>query len=229
MALEMRLAAIWRRRSGSPRQAPRASGSISTEKARPFSVAGSWKVWRMLSATLSNAKSCWESSRRPASILERSRTSLMTASSSSPEVRMTPSRSRCLSLISSKAMTSAIASTPFSGVRISWLMLARNCDLSTLAALAWSRATTSSPMAWRRLVSFSSSLTSSWLKLRARLRKRSSSAAFSSTGVNLPLAATRPMASDRRWTGAVIRRDRPRARKRASPEAPKNSAKDSAA
>ncbi len=32
-------------------------------------------------------------------------------------------------------------STPFIGVRISWLMLARNCDLSRDASMAWSRAT----------------------------------------------------------------------------------------
>ena len=141
---------------------------------------------------------------------------------------MTLSRSRCLSLISSKAITSAMPSTPFSGVRISWLMLARNCDLSTLASLAWSRASTSSVMVWRRLLSFSSSLASRWLKLRARLRKSVSSAS-SATGLNLPLAATSPMARDSRVTGAVTRSESPRARKSARPDAPKKSARVSAA
>ncbi len=40
--------------------------------------------------------------------------------------------------------SSVIPSTPFMGVRISWLMLARNSDLARLAALAASRAAVSS-------------------------------------------------------------------------------------
>jgi hypothetical protein len=40
--------------------------------------------------------------------------------------------------------------SPFIGVRISWLMLARNSLLARLAAIARSRASTSSALAWRR-------------------------------------------------------------------------------
>ncbi len=43
--------------------------------------------------------------------------------------------------------SSAMPSTPFIGVRISWLMLARNSDLARLAASAASRALTSSVLA----------------------------------------------------------------------------------
>ena len=75
----------------------------------------------------------------PASPFEKSRMSLITESSSCAE-RFTVSASlrwRGASGVSSSR--SVIPITPFIGVRISWLMLARNCDFERLASSAWLR------------------------------------------------------------------------------------------
>ncbi len=64
--------------------------------------------------------------------------------SASPEVRMVPAKRFCRSLNSVSWRSSAMPSTPFMGVRISWLMLARNWLLARLAASAASFARVSS-------------------------------------------------------------------------------------
>ena len=110
-------------------------------ESQPLVLGHGAKPSRTACGHAARCRSRWSaSSSLPASILERSSTSLSTASSCSPDWRTTVSRSRCTSARSPRSITSAIASTPFSGVRISWLMLARNCDLAMLAALAASRA-----------------------------------------------------------------------------------------
>ncbi len=53
---------------------------------------------------------------------------------------MTPSISLWLALIGVASSAAAIPRTPFIGVRISWLMAARNSDLARLAASASSLA-----------------------------------------------------------------------------------------
>ena len=80
----------------------------------------------------------------PASTLEKSRMSLMIPSSASPAVR-TPcaySRWRASRSVESSRPVSPI--TPFMGVRISWLIVARNDDFAREAASASSRAAASS-------------------------------------------------------------------------------------
>ena len=59
---------------------------------------------------------------------------------------------RWRSLSTVEASRLAMPSTPFIGVRISWLIVARNCDLARLAASASSRARTSSASARLRSV-----------------------------------------------------------------------------
>ena len=54
----------------------------------------------------------------------------MTVISASPEVRTASAYSRCSSLRSVSSSRPLMPITPFSGVRISWLMLATNSDLS---------------------------------------------------------------------------------------------------
>ena len=86
----------------------------------------------------------------PASILEKSRMSLMTVSSASAE-RL--DQAEVLALLAASSSVSSASSVmpmmPFIGVRISWLMLARNSLLARLAASAASLARCSS--SWRAL------------------------------------------------------------------------------
>ncbi len=86
---------------------------------------------------------CSSSSRRPASILLKSRMSLTTASRSRPASRTeeayscsSPSRSDCSS-------RSVIPRTAFSGVRISWIIVARNSARAEPASSASARASSS--------------------------------------------------------------------------------------
>ena len=70
----------------------------------------------------------------PASIFEKSRMSLMTVSSDSPDALTMSRYSRCSESSSVSSASSVMPMTPFMGVRISWLMLARNSLLARLAA-----------------------------------------------------------------------------------------------
>ena len=75
---------------------------------------------------------------RPASILDRSRMSLIKASRCRPAPSTRSSGSR--SCFSASASSRSISLTPMmalSGVRSSWLILARNCDLCWLASASW--------------------------------------------------------------------------------------------
>ena len=76
----------------------------------------------------------------PASTLEKSRMSLMMVSSASPERRTVSAYSRCSAVSSVSSSRPVMPITPFIGVRISWLMLARNSLLCRLAASACSLA-----------------------------------------------------------------------------------------
>ena len=65
----------------------------------------------------------------------------MIASRLAPDLAITSAKRRCLAGSSPAASISAITMTPFIGVRISWLMVARKSLLATLAASAASLAT----------------------------------------------------------------------------------------
>ena len=60
----------------------------------------------------------------------------MIESSDSPELRTVSTNDRCCESIDVSRSISVRPSTPFIGVRISWLMFARNSDLALLAASA---------------------------------------------------------------------------------------------
>ena len=66
--------------------------------------------------------------------------SSMISSSMLPDVRMASANSRCRGDMLVVSSRSFMPSTPLSGVRISWLMLARNSDLMRAASSAASRA-----------------------------------------------------------------------------------------
>ena len=76
----------------------------------------------------------------PASIFEKSRMSLMRVSSDSPDAWTMSRYSRCSLRELGVEHSSVMPMMPFIGVRISWLMLARNSLLARLAASAASLA-----------------------------------------------------------------------------------------
>ena len=82
----------------------------------------------------------WSSTSLPASILEKSRMSLMTDSRASPDSRTVVRKSRCCGESWLSSTSSVMPMMAFKGVRISWLMLARKALLARLAASAASLA-----------------------------------------------------------------------------------------
>ena len=64
----------------------------------------------------------------------------MTPSSASPDAAAVCAYSRCSRSSSVSSSSSVMPITPFSGVRISWLMLARNSDFACDASMARSAA-----------------------------------------------------------------------------------------
>ncbi len=83
-------------------------------------------VRRMDSSPSRNGKSIASNSTRPASILEKSRMSLITVMRESADSLTVSMHSRCSGVRSVWSARSVIPMMPFMGVRISWLMLARN-------------------------------------------------------------------------------------------------------
>src|SRR5262245_5376658 len=134
-AFPARFSRHWVSRRPSP-QAAGISGATCTLNASPFSMARD----RSEACTTSTI-SCTEysprpSSSRPASIFDKSRTSLMSRSRWRPLVWMSTRGSRRLAGTSPYSSSSMISVNPriaLSGVRSSWLMLARNSDLGGLA------------------------------------------------------------------------------------------------
>ena len=90
----------------------------------------------VFSMAVGRSNSVGSSSIRPASILDRSRMSLMSDSRCRPDSRMSPRYSACLSLISPNIRSERTSEKPMialSGVRSSCDMLARNSLLCRLA------------------------------------------------------------------------------------------------
>ena len=152
IALPARLTSICRRRPGSPFKKSGTSGAMKQRKAIPFRTA------LTLIATLNSSRSAAKSKSRdcssilPASILERSRMPFRMSSSDSALLRIVAARRRCFASSDVSRSSSVIPSTPFIGVRISWLMAARNSLFAALAASARFLARRSSSSARRRSV-----------------------------------------------------------------------------
>ena len=148
-ALDPRLARTCPSRPGSPRSTAGTSGWQPTSSSIPFSWAGPLRTSALWSNTARTSKSTSSSSSFPASIFERSRMSLMMPSRVSPApCRPTASR-RWWASRSVRSSRSLRPMTPFMGVRISWLIVARNSDLRREASMASSRAAAS----WTALAS----------------------------------------------------------------------------
>ena len=86
----------------------------------------------------------------PASIFEKSRMSLITVRRCSADDVAISRYSRCSGFSSESSTSAVMPRTPFIGVRISWLMLARNSLFARLAASATSFAFCNSASARRR-------------------------------------------------------------------------------
>ena len=143
MALLSRLMRICCKRTLSPSRGCGTGSLTSTTKATPFSracraisAATSRTTWFRSTGTRSNAIS-------PASILEKSKISLMTARSALPATWTLRSMPCCSSLKAVRDSRYDRPSTAFIGVRISWLIFARKRLLASFAALAWCIATRS--------------------------------------------------------------------------------------
>ena len=151
-ALPTRLKSAWRRRTGSDSTQPM-SGAASMLSRRFFSCACGRSSRATFSTTDTGSTGSRVVSSWPASIFEKSMTSFSSSASISPQERASSSMARPSSDSGSDFSRCSTPMTPFIGVRISWLTLARNAALASLAvSAAWrlssasSRARTSSVM-----------------------------------------------------------------------------------
>ncbi len=137
-ALLTRLVSTWRRRVGSP--VTITSRSATALRHKPLRSAMGASISSTASTHSTRLKSRASNSTAPASNLEKSRISLMIASNVSPLPRMVFTKSACSGVRGESRRRSAIPTTAFIGVRISWLMLAKKVLLSLAAASAICRA-----------------------------------------------------------------------------------------
>ena len=86
-----------------------------------------------LSSTVAMEKSATSMFIRPASSFEKSSISFKSVSKLLPDVWMVVRHSRCSLVRLVSSSRPAKPSTAFSGVRISWLIVARNSDFAWLA------------------------------------------------------------------------------------------------
>ncbi len=134
-ALPIRLNSAWRSRTGSARIQPSAPAPAA-RSSRPLSWARGRSMPMTLRRVLVTSSGSGVSSSRPASILEKSITSFSSWASIWPQPWASVSSALAGMERGSFSSRCSTPSTPFIGVRISWLILARNWDLASLAASA---------------------------------------------------------------------------------------------
>jgi hypothetical protein len=130
-------------RIGSPTQHSESPSSSSQRSERPRSAASEAKTRTVSSRSEGSEKTICSSFSLPASIFEKSRMSLMVASRICPESRITSRYSGAGSWSFCDSSSVVAPRMPLMGVRISWLMFARNWDLSRAIFSASSRVATS--------------------------------------------------------------------------------------
>ena len=135
-AFDSRLRRIWPSRWASASMYSGVPGSTVTVRARPFSRISGSKIRTTPSTVRARCRRSGTMSTLPASTFDRSRMSLISASRSRPAeeivwANLTCSAVRLPSLLSASSLARIRAE--FSGVRSSWLMLARNSLLYWLA------------------------------------------------------------------------------------------------
>src|SRR6266566_5098057 len=152
IAFPTRFTSTWRSRPTSPTRMSGTSGSISRVRLRLFSCAHWQSIFRVSPMAPRTSKVTSSRSSLPASIFAKSRMPLMTLSSVSAEVRTISRWSRTAGGSSAASASAVIPMIPFIGVRISWLMTARNSLLARLAVSAASLARRRSSSACLRSV-----------------------------------------------------------------------------
>ena len=135
-ALATRLVSTWRRWSLSPRMRPGTSGATRDSYDRPFARAVGRSIRSTSAITSHRTNSSWESLSLPASMAEMSSTSSTSDSRLWVDARMVARYSRCSLSRRVVASSSATPARPLSGVRNSWLMLARKRLLASFARSA---------------------------------------------------------------------------------------------
>ena len=151
-ALSSRFSSTWRSRRSSMCSAAGKSDAKSQVRRRSFFCSALTRISpAMVCRNLSKSRSQGAISNLPASIFARSRMSLIKVSRCSPLWRIAemPVSCRSVSVLSSCRIC-AKPRMPFSGVRRSWLMLARNALLAWFAISAFSLAWRSASSAWLR-------------------------------------------------------------------------------
>ena len=136
MALDRKLSRIWRMRVGSPMMWSGNSGAMKLARVNCFSCARAASTSRLPSTIWRSEKLVRSSTSRPASILEKSRMSLMIAINASADTLMVRANSVCSLSSGVSSSRSVMPMTPFSGVRISWLMVDRKSPLRRVASSA---------------------------------------------------------------------------------------------
>ena len=149
-AFDRRLARTCRSSRPSPTSASGTSGSTRCDSLTSLPCRRGANDFTRVSRR-SRSRNAWGSTTSlPASIFEKSRMSLMMSSSASADSRRASRCSRCPAVRSVSPSSSVMPMTPFRGVRISWLTLARKMLLARLARSAASRASRSSAARPRR-------------------------------------------------------------------------------
>ena len=137
MALPTRLCSIWRRRAASPTTMQGEGSCTSRRRGKPFSAAVTASSDTTSSTTACRSNGAWSIASLPASMREKSSTSLMMPSRCSPERSISARCSRDSFRTPGRGgsfwpTNRARPRMPCSGVRISWLMVARNWSLTAL-------------------------------------------------------------------------------------------------
>ena len=133
-ALPIKFVTIWRIRPTSPMNMAGKSGLMRTASSKSFSATRDDTNVATSSMASFILKGAGSSFNWPASIFEKSRISLMMVNNEVPDFTMISIKVFCLLSSDVRASNSAIPNTPFIGVRISWLIFARNSDLARSAA-----------------------------------------------------------------------------------------------
>jgi len=135
-ALASRFSRMWRRHAGSLCTRAGTSASTTVASPSPLAVACGRTMARVFAISTARSKSRAATLALPDSILAWSRMSLIRASSARPEVLMVPAMSSWSRSSRPSRSISDRPITAFSGVRSSWLMVARKRLLAWLAASA---------------------------------------------------------------------------------------------
>ena len=163
IAFDSRLASTCRSRRASPTSASGTSAATSLVISTAFPPRRGASDFTRLSSRPRRRNGFCSLTSLPASIFEKSRMSLMTSSRASADSRMASRWPLCAGVRPVSPSSSAVPITALSGVRISWLTLARKVLLARLARSAASRASRSSAACRRRSSSARlSAVTSVW-------------------------------------------------------------------